>query len=80
MVAHLQKEEKGYDAQQERDGIKPVEVTAELKDMYMAEAEDLINAVENKEKPMNSGEEGLINFKIIQAAYESQKKGKVVKV
>ena len=80
MVAYLQKGEKGYDAQQERTGIKPVEVMAELKDMYMAEVEDFIYAVENKEKPMNSPEEALKNFKIIQAAYESQKKGKIIKI
>lgn len=42
--------------------------------MYMAEADDFIYAVENRKKPMNSGEEALKNLKVIQAAYESQKK------
>lgn len=80
MISYLSKEEKGYDVQQERSGIKPEEVKAELKDMYMAEVEDFIDAVENSRKPMNSGEEALKNFKIIQAAYLSRKKGKVVRV
>jgi len=80
MMAYLQGEDKGYDAQQERSGIEPVKVEADLKDMYMAEVEDFIDAIENKRKPMNSGEEALKNYKIIQAAYKSQKAGKVVKV
>ncbi len=80
MVAYLQKEEKGYDARQERGGIEPVEVRAELKNMYRAEVEDFIDAVEKKRSPMNSGEEALKNFKIIQAAYKSQKKGMVIRV
>jgi predicted dehydrogenase len=80
MVAYLQGEDKGYDAQQDRSGIEPVKVKADLKDMYMAEVEDFIDSVENKRKPMNSGEEALKNFAIIQAAYKSQKTGKVVKV
>jgi predicted dehydrogenase len=80
MVAYLQGKDRGYDAQQERTGIKPVKVRAGLKDMYLAEVEDFIDAVEKGQKPMNSGEEALENFKIIQAAYKSQKTGKMVKV
>ncbi len=48
--------------------------------MYLAEVEDFIEAVEKNYKPMNSGEEALKNFEIIQAAYRSQKTGKVVKL
>jgi predicted dehydrogenase len=80
MVAYLQGEDKGYDAQQERSGIEPKKVEANLKNMYMAEVEDFIDAVEQKRRPMNSGEEALMNYKIIQAAYTSQKTGKVVKI
>jgi predicted dehydrogenase len=80
MMAYLQGEDRGYDAQQERSGIEPVKVEAELKNMYMAEVEDFIDAVEKGRKPMNSGEEALKNFRIIQAAYTSQKTGKVVKL
>jgi predicted dehydrogenase len=80
MMAYLQKEGKGYDAQQERIGIRPVEIKAELKNMYLAEVEDFIDAVEKKRMPMNSGKEALRNFQIIQAAYRSQKTGKVIKL
>jgi len=80
MVAYLQKEDRGYDAQQERRGIQPVEVKAELKNMYQAEVEDFIDSVEKKRKPMNSGEEALKNFKIIQAAYKSQQRGNTVSI
>jgi len=78
MVAYLSSEDKGYDAQQERTGIEAEEIKAELKDMYLAEVEDFIDAVKKKRKPMNSGEEALKNLKIILAAYESQKKGKTI--
>jgi len=78
MVACIQKEDRGYDARQERSGIQPVEVKAELKNMYRAEVEDFIDAVEKKRKPMNSGEEALKDFRVIQAAYKSQKSGKAV--
>jgi predicted dehydrogenase len=80
MMAYLQGEDKGYDAQQERTGIEPKKIKVDLKNMYMAEVEDFIDAVENKRTPMNSGEEALKNFDIIQAAYKSQKTGRVVKV
>jgi predicted dehydrogenase len=80
MTSYLQKRDKGYDAQQERTGIKPTLVKAKLKNMYLAEVEDFIDAVEKKRKPMNSGEEALRNFQVIQAAYRSQKTGKVVKL
>ncbi len=80
MYASLQKEDRGYDAQQERSGIESFEIKAELKNMYCAEVEDFVDAVEKKRRPMNSGEEALRNFKIICAAYESQKKGKAIRV
>jgi predicted dehydrogenase len=80
MMAYLQQSDKGYDAQQERSGIKPAEVKSELKNMYLAEVEDFIDAVEKKRRPMNSGEEALRNYQIIQAAYRSQKTGRVVKL
>jgi predicted dehydrogenase len=80
MCASLQKEDRGYDAQQERTGIEPFEIKAELKNMYCAEVEDFVDAVKKKRRPMNSGQEALRNFKIICAAYESQKKGKAIRV
>jgi predicted dehydrogenase len=80
MFAFLQKGERGYDAHQERTNIEPFEVKAELKNMYFAEVEDFVDAVENNRRPMNSGEEALKNFKIICAAYESQKKGEAIRV
>jgi predicted dehydrogenase len=79
MVAYLRGEDKGYDAQQERTGIQPVDVKAEMKNMYLAEVEDFMDAIERKRTPMNSGEEALKNFLVIQAAYESQKTGRAVR-
>ena len=59
MFASIQKEDKGCDAQQERSRIKPFEIKAELKNMYCAEVEDFVDAVEKKRRPINSGEEAL---------------------
>ncbi|NOY10367.1 MAG: Gfo/Idh/MocA family oxidoreductase [Spirochaetes bacterium] len=80
MVAYIQKENKGYDAQQNRQGITPKDIRADLKDLYQSEVEDFIDAIENNRKPMNSGEESLINIKVIEAAYESQKSGKTIRI
>jgi len=79
MVAYIQ-EQGEYDAQQDRKPIEPMSIDAELKDLYQAEVEDFIDVIKNKRKPMNSGEEALQNIKIIEAAYDSQKSGKVIKV
>jgi len=80
MFAYLSRFEKSYDAKQNRDSLKKIEITAPLKQMYRAEFEDFVNAIENEKKPMNSGEEALQDFKIIQAAYESQRKNKVIRL
>jgi predicted dehydrogenase len=55
-------------------------VKADLKNMYTAEVEDFVDAIEKKRAPMNNGEEALRNFRIILAAYRSQKTGKAVRV
>lgn len=80
MVAYVQGEDRGYDARQERSGIQPANVEAGLKNMYLAEVEDFIDAIRNRRQPMNSGQEALKNFLIIQAAYESQRSGRAVSV
>ena len=79
MVAFIQEQEK-YDAQQNRKPIKPLNIKAELKDLYQAEVEDFVDAIENKRTPMNSGEEALKDMIVIEAAYKSQREGKVIKV
>jgi predicted dehydrogenase len=80
MTAYLAERGKGYDAQQERRDVRPVEVEAPLRNVYTAEVEDFADAVEKKRTPMNSGEEALRNFRIILSAYRSQKTGKAVRV
>ncbi len=79
MVAYIQEQEE-YDAEQNRGPIKPLKISADLKDIYQAEVEDFISAIENKTIPMNSGIEALKNIRVIEAAYQSQKSGKVVRI
>ena len=80
MVAHILKEQRGYDAKQERGVIEPQEIKAELKDLFQAEVEDFVDAILNHKKPMNSGEEALKNMIVIEAAYKSQKEGRIIKI
>ncbi len=79
MIAYISPQD-GYDAKQDRKSIEPVAIKADLVDLYQAEVEDFIDAVENKRTPMNSGEEALENMKIIEAAYNSQKTGRIIKL
>jgi predicted dehydrogenase len=80
MTAYLAERGRGYDARQERTGVRPVPVEAPLPNMYTAEVDDFADAVERRRTPMNSGEEALRNFRIVLAAYRSQKTGKAVRV
>jgi UDP-N-acetylglucosamine 3-dehydrogenase len=55
-------------------------VSLEKKEPLRNEIEDFINAVKQNKKPLATGEDGLITLKICNAATESYKKGKEVKI
>lgn len=48
--------------------------------MYQSEIEDFDRCILEDTEPSFKGEDGLRNLKIVLAAYESAKKGKVIKV
>jgi UDP-N-acetylglucosamine 3-dehydrogenase len=55
-------------------------VSLEKKEPLRNEIEDFINAVKHNKKPLATGEDGLITLKICNAATESYKKGREVKI
>ncbi|MDD2474743.1 MAG: Gfo/Idh/MocA family oxidoreductase [Dysgonamonadaceae bacterium] len=80
MIAYLEDDVAGYDAQQARtetDGlvINPTPVNA-----YLAEIDDFSKAILENREPKNNHEVGLISQKIIEACYESAKTGRVIDI
>jgi predicted dehydrogenase len=80
MVAYLEDDNAGYNAQQARnigDGlvINPIPVNT-----YLAEIEEFSCAILEKREPKNNAVIGLQNQKVLSACYQSAKTGKVVKV
>ena len=80
MVQRIEKEKKGYKAEQKREEIKEEEINLNPVNMYQSEIEDFSRCILEDSQPSFKGEDGLRNLKIILAAYESAKKGKVIKV
>ncbi|MGI6082294.1 MAG: Gfo/Idh/MocA family protein [Limnochordia bacterium] len=79
LTGRLEREDRGYDAQQQR-----VTVAEELPftqvNPYRAEVESLIRAIKNDTTPEVSGEVGLRNLKVALAAYEAARLGKAVRI
>ena len=80
MRAYLEKEVKGYDANQERESgstqeeIKPAPVNT-----YQAEIEDFSRCIEEDIAPSISGEDGLWSQRVVLACYESARTGRLVR-
>ncbi len=80
MTAYLF-DQTGYAADQERvkiSGVQPVVV--EPVNPYRAEIEHFVDCIERDLEPVNNGEHALHNLKLVQAAYEAARTGKVVEV
>ena len=80
MVQRLEKEKKGYKAEQRREEIKEEEITLKPVNMYQSEIEDFSRCILEDSQPSLKGEDGLKNLKVILAAYESAKKGRTIRV
>ena len=71
----------GYDAQQEREAAgEEILREASPRNIYQAVIEEFTAAVEEDRDPPISGEDGLWNHRVVEAAYESARTGKAVKV
>jgi len=80
MTAVLQKDDKEYDAEQQREETnKQVIEPEEIVNIYQAEIEDFCEAVLSDGQPLVSGEEGFWNLRVLLAAYESAERGRAMK-
>lgn len=57
-------------------GGKQIDEDSSFEDLYMAQVDHFAMCVEGKESPIVTGNDGLVNIKVLNAAYESAKSGK----
>ncbi|MFH2069173.1 MAG: Gfo/Idh/MocA family oxidoreductase [Candidatus Omnitrophota bacterium] len=78
--AFAEKEMKGYEADQKRSQSGGVDLKFPLVNTYQAEVEEFANAILEDRKPAISGDDGLWSQKLVLAAYESARTGRVIKL
>lgn len=70
--------QEGYVAQQEREATARETITPEPVPIYAAELDHLSDCIEKGITPMISGEEGLWSQAVVEACYESARRGQAV--
>ncbi len=80
MVARIEENMEGYEASQTRGASVEEEVVVDPVNIYQAEIEDVNSAIRGKRKPANPGERGFWNLKVILAAYQSAREGRVISI
>ncbi len=80
MVANLEEQAAGYDAQQSRASGQAVALTPEPVNTYRAEIEEFSQALLNKREPANSAALGLRSQKLLAACYESARTGQAIEL
>ncbi|MBM4024061.1 MAG: Gfo/Idh/MocA family oxidoreductase [Planctomycetes bacterium] len=80
MVAFLEGEDHGYDAQQARAADQGLAIEPAPVNTYQAEIEEFGSAVLNNREPSIGGRLGLRSQKILAACYESARLGRTVEV
>jgi predicted dehydrogenase len=80
MVAFLEGQGKGYDAQQARGEDSSITIAPEPVNTYRAEIEEFTQAIIENREPVISAELGLRSQKILAACYESARSGRAVEV
>ena len=80
MVAFLEADDAGYDAQQSREAAEGIEIAPEPKNTYRGEIEEFSQAIIEGREPANSARLGLQSQKVLAACYESAKMGKAVDI
>jgi predicted dehydrogenase len=80
MVAYLEENNSGYNAQQSRNAADGLVIDPEPINTYLAEIEEFSCAIIEKREPANSALLGLRSQRILTACYESAKTGKAVGV
>jgi predicted dehydrogenase len=80
MVAFLEGEGKGYDAQQARDQDNGMIIAPEPVNTYRAEIQEFGQAIIENREPVINAELGLRSQKALAACYESARSGKAIEV
>ncbi len=80
MIAYLEGEDAGYDAQQTRAAGEGLAINPQPVNTYTAEIEEFSLALLEGREPKNNVEIALQNQKVLTACYESARTGKVVNV
>jgi len=80
MVAFLEGDDRGYDAQQARAADQGTTIAPKPVNTYQAEIEEFGQAITENRQPEIGGQLGLRSQKILAACYESARSGRVVEV
>ncbi len=80
MVAFLEGDDAGYNAQQSRDAGAGIEIKPEAVNTYLAEIKEFSRAIIDGDTPSNNAQIGLESQKTLQACYESAKTGKIIEL
>jgi predicted dehydrogenase len=78
MVAYLQQQPAGYDAQQGRAAGGGISISPEPQNMYRAEIEEFSQALLGEREPLHPGRLGLQSQRLLAACYESARTGQAV--
>ena len=80
MIAYLEGDDSGYNAQQARGASEGVKLNPLPINAYFAEIEEFSSAILEKRKPENNFTRGLHSQKVLAACYESAQTQKVIEV
>ena len=80
MVAFLESDDAGYNAQQERAEGEGIAIAPEPRNTYRAEIEDFSQAILQGREPANNAKLGLQSQKVLAACYESAATGKALEI
>lgn len=76
----LEKEDRGYDADQQREEAQSETIEPDPVNIYAAHINAFCEAIENDTEPPISGEDGIWSHKVLEACYESARTGETVEV
>jgi predicted dehydrogenase len=80
MIAYLEDDAAGYDANQQRSGVDGLEINPDPVNTYMAEIEEFSCAILENREPVNNAAIGLQSQKVLEACYLSAQSGKTVEL
>lgn len=80
MVAYLETDTAGYDANQARNASGGIEINPAPVNMYLSEIEEFSRAILEKREPSNNAAIGLQSQKVVTACYQSAKTRTIVTV